>query len=85
MRKTALILAVLTLFAISGKNAQAQAQNELDKKVNQYASYTLHYDINQLEEYEKELLGIFIDISRMMDEIFWEQSFGNDKNVLYLS
>ncbi len=81
MRKTALILAVLTLFAISGKNVQAQAQNELDKKVNQYASYTLHYDINQLEDYERELLGIFIDISRMMDEIFWEQSFGNDNRM----
>lgn len=75
-----LILSIATLaFLATGSVTQAQEPNkEMKKKVEQYAPYTLKYDIGQLSENEAKLVGIFIEIADVMDDIFWEQSFGLD-------
>ena len=75
-----LILSIATLaFLAMGNVTQAQEPNkEMKKKVEQYAPYTLKYDIGQLSENEAKLVGIFIEIADVMDDIFWEQSFGLD-------
>lgn len=75
-----LILSIATLaFLATGNVTQAQEPNkEMKKKVEQYAPYTLKYDIEQLSENEAKLVGIFIEIADVMDDIFWEQSFGLD-------
>ncbi|MBQ6236896.1 MAG: Zn-dependent hydrolase [Bacteroidales bacterium] len=75
-----LILSIATLaFLATGNVTQAQEPNkEMKKKVEQYAPYTLKYDIGQLSENEAKLVGIFIEIADVMDDIFWEQSFGLD-------
>ncbi len=75
-----LILSIATLaFLATGNVTKAQEPNkEMKKKVEQYAPYTLKYDIGQLSENEAKLVGIFIEIADVMDDIFWEQSFGLD-------
>ena len=75
-----LILSIATLaFLATGNVTQAQEPDkEMKKKVEQYAPYTLKYDIGQLSENEAKLVGIFIEIADVMDDIFWEQSFGLD-------
>ena len=75
-------LAILTMGA-STVNAQKvqKAQegiNEMKKKVEQYAPFVLKYDIGQLSREEAELVGIFIQIADVMDDIYWEQAFGQD-------
>ncbi len=50
----------------------------MKKKVEQYASFALKYDLGQLSPREAELVGIFIQIADVMDDIYWEQSFGHD-------
>lgn len=67
------------ILATGGNAIQAQDKNqEMKKKVEQYAPYTLKYDTGNLTPRETELVGIFIEIADIMDEIFWEQSFGRD-------
>lgn len=77
MKKTAFIIAAFVMLGAAGSSLQAQERDrDIKNKVEQYATIELKCDIEKLEPYEKELLSIFIDISREMDEIFWEQSFG---------
>ena len=77
MKKTAFIIAAFVMLGAAGSSLQAQERDrDIKNKVEQYATIELNCDIEKLDSYEKELLSIFIDISREMDEIFWEQSFG---------
>ena len=50
----------------------------MKKKVEQYAPFVLKYDIGHLSREEAELVGIFIQIADVMDDIYWEQAFGQD-------
>lgn len=79
MKKTFLSILAIAIVAISGNAVKAQTKDqEMRKKVEQYARYTLKYDIGQLSENEAQLVGIFIEIADVMDDIFWEQSFGTE-------
>ena len=73
-------LALLTMTG-SVLKAQDTRMNNIKQKVEQYAPFTLKYDMGQLEPREVELIGIFIDIADIMDEIFWEQAFGRDNRA----
>ena len=77
MKKQLLSIMAIAVLAIGGSTLQAQKTNEdMKKKVEQYAPFTLKYDLDQLKHNEVELVGIFIQIADIMDDIFWEQSFG---------
>lgn len=79
MKKIALTLMSLAILATGTAKAQDKKKQEVSdmkKKVEQYAPFTLKYDLSQLSKNEAELVGIFIEIADIMDEIFWEQSFG---------
>lgn len=49
-----------------------------------YAKFTLTTDLSHLSDNQKKMLPILIDISKIMDELFWIQSYG-DKNSLLKS
>jgi hypothetical protein len=57
------------------------AMSEMQKNVNDYASVKLTTDLSKLTEKEKQMIPILIEIAVIMDEIFWEQTWG-DKNAL---
>ncbi len=77
------VTAFVALLCISCNNKQEpiEATNPLQQKVEEFASFELTSDISHLSANEKQLLGIFIDIAQIMDDLFWQQSFG-DKNIL---
>ncbi len=69
----------------SGQNSDKQVGNdtitsEMEKKVNEFASFKLTTDLNQLTEKEKQMLPILLEAAVLIDEIFWIQTFG-DKNL----
>ena len=70
-------MAIAMVATIGGNEAKAQNQ-EIQKKVQQYAPFTLKTDMEKLTPQERELVGIFIDIAKVMDDLFWEQSFGTE-------
>ena len=85
MKKTIMTLMSLTILTMGASTVNAQkvqkaqeGNNEMKKKVEQYAPFVLKYDIGQLSREEAELVGIFIQIADVMDDIYWEQAFGQD-------
>jgi hypothetical protein len=92
MKKTSLtvVLSVICLtVAVTSckqkKEAPAPAEpakSAMQLKVEEYASFDLTSDlVSQLSESEKKLIPIFIQISDIMDDLFWKQTFG-DKTIL---
>jgi len=53
----------------------------MQKKVNEYAVVKLTTDLSKLTDKEKQMLPILIEVAQIMDDIFWEQTWGN-KNAL---
>lgn len=47
-----------------------------------YETITLDADISHLTEKEKAMLVLFIKASEIMDEIFWEQAYGDKEELL---
>lgn len=86
MKKSAVLLAAAAMiFCGCGnktkKNDGAMEKSEMQVKVESYAPVTLTTDLSVLSEKEKQMLPIFIEIAQIMDDLFWEQAFG-DKTIL---
>ncbi len=84
-----LSLALFTAFSTgckqkSGSEKSANdttAMSEMQKKVSEYASVKLTTDLSKLTDKEKQMIPILIEVAQVMDDIFWEQTWG-DKNAL---
>ena len=63
------------------ENPEAVPASELQQKVEEYAFFDLTTDISKLSENDKQLIPIFFEIGQIMDDLFWEQTFG-DKKIL---
>ena len=53
-------------------------------RVNEYIKVSLTTDLSSLNEKEKSMIKLLIQASDIIDEIFWEQAYG-DKNELFNS
>ena len=71
------------LFSVGCKGKKGpEVDPEIQQKVDEYAEFTLTSDlIKDLTDNEKELVKIFIEISRVMDEIYWDEYFGNENRL----
>ena len=84
MKKLTLIVMVAAmLFSVGCKGKKGpEVDPEIQQKVDEYAEFTLTSDlIKDLTDNEKELVKIFIEISRVMDEIYWDEYFGNENRL----
>ena len=57
------------------------AMSEMQKKVNEYAVVKLTTDLSKLTEKEKQMIPVMLEVAQIMDDIFWEQTWG-DKHAL---
>lgn len=73
-------LMAFSLLATVGckSNKSSEEVSELQKKVDEYAEFTLTTDLSVLSEKEKQLLPIFVQIAEIMDDLYWEQAFGTE-------
>ncbi len=78
-------LALITTSCREKKNengsSKEETKSELQQKVEEYAYFDLTADLSKLSESERKLLPIFFEIGQIMDDLFWEQTFG-DKSLL---
>ncbi len=58
------------------------AMSDMQKKVNDYAVVKLTTDLSKLTEKEKQMLPVLVEIAKIMDDIFWEQTWGDKKALL---
>ena len=80
------IMAVTMLAAVgckSNKDAEPQEPelSEIQQKVNEYAPFTLTTDLSVLSEKEQQLIPIFIQIAEVMDDLYWEQTYGTENRM----
>ena len=61
---------------LSDKGAQMQ------RKVEQYATFRLTTDVTQLTGKQKEMIPILIEAAQIMDELFWYEAHGNREKLL---
>lgn len=47
-----------------------------------YAEFTLEADLEHLSDAQREMVGVLIDASEIMDELFWHQAFGDRDGLL---
>jgi hypothetical protein len=47
-----------------------------------YSEFTLESDLSHLSDSQREMVAVLIDASRIMDELFWHQAFG-DREALF--
>ena len=80
---TIFVMAISMLAAVGCKGKKAdQPKSEIQQKVDEYAEFELKSDLIQnLSANEKELVKIFIEIGKVMDDIYWDQYFGNENRA----
>ncbi len=83
---TIVMIACICLIAFAGCKEKCKAladyPADLQERVDGYAMVELSSPLlNQLSESEKQLIPIFVQIAKIMDDLFWKQTFG-DKSVL---
>ena len=85
MKKLFISLATISAIILSSccrnKEKEETTKTEMQQLVESYAPVKLTTDLSILSEKERAMLPILIQIGEIMDELFWEQSFG-DKSVL---
>jgi hypothetical protein len=51
-------------------------------RFNIYADFTLTSDLSHLSENQKKMVSLLIDASKIMDDLFWQQAFGDRQSFL---
>ncbi len=77
------LLATGSLTACSEKNAPETPATELisgyQDRLDIYKTVTLSADLSSLTNNQKQMVSLLIDASKIMDDLFWKQAFGQDK------
>ncbi|MCL2512189.1 MAG: Zn-dependent hydrolase, partial [Bacteroidales bacterium] len=83
--KKLITMMVITTMALSACNDSPKKENPCDpamkEKVNEYAWVKLKTDLSVLSDNEREMLPLLFEAAKIMDELFWLQTFG-DKSLL---
>jgi hypothetical protein len=90
LRLTLWISTTLLLFACtkseqgSGTTVQPSPYSGIDSLVNpeKYVSVQLKTELDSLQSYEKAMLPHLIEAAQIMDELFWEQAFGQKDSLM---
>ena len=53
----------------------------LEHRLDIYKEVTLDADLSHLSVNQKKMLGLLIDASKIMDDLFWKQAFSQDKEA----
>ncbi|MEW6991043.1 Zn-dependent hydrolase [Colwelliaceae bacterium 6441] len=85
--KIAAVIAIATSTMVCG-NAQSLTQNnqhaelvqEYNNRLDIYKEVTLTSDLSHLTNNQKKMLALLIEASDIIDELFWQQSYGLDKS-----
>ena len=57
-----------------------EKKSPYESLANQYAKVTLTTDISHLSDNEVEMLGYLFEAGKIMDDIYWTENFGGDKD-----
>ncbi len=75
-----LLTAALSLVACTGETPPAVETDSgmAEVRPDVYAEFTLTADLSHLSERQKTMVGLLIDASAIMDDLFWRQAWADD-------
>lgn len=90
--KSILNLGILILFLFSCDNHNSTnntISNEdstviLDNLLSRYKVCSIKKDYSELSESEKQMIPIFMEITKIIDDMFWYESFGNKDSLCHI-
>lgn len=68
--------------AASKPAGQDSAQSYVEQHLEGYATVKLTTDLSQLSEKEKQMIPLLIEAARIMDTLYWDQSYGHRDSLL---
>lgn len=77
-------LACLICIALSACSSEAppevdvEALETVEPRPEIYADFTLTADLSYYTENQREMIGLLIDASQIMEDLFWRQAYGDD-------
>ena len=80
-----IVLAILSLMACNKQESPQQSQltsllPQHQHRLDIYKTVTLSADLSHLSSNQRKMLSLFIDASKIIDDLFWQQAYGQDKN-----
>ncbi len=73
---------VLTVLTACSAEAPPEVRVEtletVEARPDIYADFTLTTDLGHLSDDQRQMIGILIEASQIMDDLFWRQSYGDD-------
>ncbi|OQY00359.1 MAG: Zn-dependent hydrolase [Bacteroidetes bacterium 4572_117] len=90
MKQLVALSILFTLFVFGACNGSKNENNEqkeelvseMQKKVDEFASFTLTTDLSKLSEKEKQMLPFLFEAADIMNEIFWIQAYGGKDTLM---
>ncbi|OUS24109.1 Zn-dependent hydrolase [Thalassotalea sp. 42_200_T64] len=70
---------------ISDSAQQHSLLPEAQHRLNIYKEVTLNADLSHLSSNQKQMLSLLIDASKVIDDLFWQQAFGDNKKQFLAS
>ncbi len=64
--------------ATVGGAADASAIAQVEPRPDVYAEFTLTADLSHLSDNQREMVGLLIEASQIMDDLYWRQAYGDD-------
>jgi hypothetical protein len=78
---TAIIATLLAACAKSDKN-NMKVNSEIQKKASEFVSFALTTDFSVLTAKEKQILPLLLEASKLIDDLYWQQAYGNRDSLL---
>jgi hypothetical protein len=66
----------------TGESAETGSAVSAEKRLNQYAAVRLTTDTATLSERERQMIALLIEAARPMDDVYWQQAYGNRDSLL---
>lgn len=66
--------------SINTSTAAPLLKDEAKSRLDIYTPVTLSADLSHLSSNQQQMISILIEASKIMDDLFWKQAFGEDKN-----
>jgi hypothetical protein len=59
-----------------------EVKSEIQKKVEEFATFKLTTDLSVLTDKEKQMLSLLLEAAKIMDDIYWVQAYGDKEKLL---
>ncbi len=76
------IMAVVVISCQPKEDSEPVSNQIIQEKVNAFAEFELKTNLESLSANEKKMIVHLIDAAKIMDDIYWQQAYGNKEKLL---